>query len=191
MKPPAPMRKRLTENIKSLAIDTVAAEVAEAAVVLPLLFTVLLGIYWFGQAFRTYGTIARAAQEGARAAAAPACSTCTTLTVGTSSTNAYTAISNVLNAASLSPSNLQMPSTIPSAKSCLDGTTVINSCDGTEANICVQYNVELSDTTKGGNLVCGVAVSFQYPYQFWLPFTSLNLQSIKLPAAAHVRQESQ
>jgi hypothetical protein len=30
--------------------------------------------------------------------------------------------------------------------------------------------------------VCGVIVSFKYPYQFWFPFTSLNLQSISLKA---------
>src|SRR5271157_6473486 len=61
---------------RGLAGETRAAEVAEAAAVLPLMFMVLLGIFWFGQAFSIYGTITRAAQEGARAGAAPQCSTC-------------------------------------------------------------------------------------------------------------------
>ena len=35
------------------------------------MFMMLLGIFWFGQAFSIYGAITRAAQEGARAGAAP------------------------------------------------------------------------------------------------------------------------
>ena len=42
----------------------------------PLMFMILLGIFWFGQAFSIYGAITRAAQEGARAGAAPYCTTC-------------------------------------------------------------------------------------------------------------------
>ena len=58
--------------------DTRGAEIAEAAAVLPLMFMILLGIFWFGQAFSMYGAITRAAQEGARAGAAPPCTTCGT-----------------------------------------------------------------------------------------------------------------
>ena len=32
--------------------------------------------------------------------------------------------------------------------------------------------------------VCGISVSFQYPFQFWLPFTSLNKQRIWISASA-------
>jgi hypothetical protein len=46
-------------------------------------------------------------------------------------------------------------------------------------------------TQPGGAGVCGVAVTFQYPYQFWLPFTSLNNQQIMLTASARVRIETQ
>ena len=63
--------------VRRLADDTSGAEIAEAAAVLPLMFMILLGIFWFGQAFSIYGTITRAAQEGARAGAAPYCTTCT------------------------------------------------------------------------------------------------------------------
>ena len=37
----------------------------------------------------------------------------------------------------------------------------------------------------------GISVSFAYPFRFWLPFTSLNKQSIQLQAVAHVRTEAQ
>jgi len=53
--------------ISRLAAETTGAEIAEAAAVLPLMFMILLGIFWFGQAFSIYGAINRAAQEGARA----------------------------------------------------------------------------------------------------------------------------
>lgn len=181
------MRHQLTQNVRRLARDTTGSEIAEAAAVLPLLFMVLIGIFWFGQAFRIYGTITRAAQEGARAAVAPACSTCPALG-STPATNAHTAISNVLTTAKLDPTTMSRPTTTPPAVSCNGGPI---SCDGSQPKICVQQNIQLSDPATGGTGVCGVSVSFRYPYQFWLPFTSLNQQLINIPAAARVRQESQ
>src|SRR3954453_3567840 len=82
--------------------ETRGAEIAEAAAVLPLMFMMLLGIFWFGQAFSIYGAITRAAQEGARAGAAPYCTTCTASNSAT--TNVSNAVNNVLNAAKLDPS---------------------------------------------------------------------------------------
>src|SRR5882724_5911249 len=61
---------------KRVAGETRGAEIAEAAIVLPLMFTLLLGIYWFGRAYNIYTTITHAAREGARAASAPTCATC-------------------------------------------------------------------------------------------------------------------
>jgi Flp pilus assembly protein TadG len=179
------MRKRLTQLLRRLTCDSAGAEIAEAAAVLPLLFMVLIGIFWFGQAFRIYGTITRAAQEGARAAVAPQCTTCAA--INPPPLNAFNAISNVLNAANLDPKNLN-PGTPPAAISCNGSPT---SCDATEPKICVQTNIRLSDPATGGTGACGVAVSFQYPYQFWLPFASLNQQRIQIPAAARVREETQ
>ena len=64
---------------RCLARDTRGTEIAEMAVVLPLLFMLLMGIFWFGQAFRVYGTLTQAARAGARAAVAPVCATCARL----------------------------------------------------------------------------------------------------------------
>ena len=58
------------------------------------------------------------------------------------------------------------------------------------SNVCVQGPVQLSNTTTGTG-VCGVSVTFQYPFQFWLPFTSLNKQRVLLIASARVRMETQ
>ena len=78
-------------HLRKLGSETVGAEIAEAAAVLPLMFMILLGIFWFGQAFSIYGAITRAAQEGARAGAAPSCATCTQLTSLDRATNAVSA----------------------------------------------------------------------------------------------------
>ena len=149
--------------LRKLVRETRGSEIAEAAVVLPLMFTMLLGIFWFGQAFSIYGAITRAAQEGARAGATSSCSTCS---AGSSRvTNATNAVKNALTASKLDPTNIQ--------------------------SLSVQVPIQIASTTSGTNGVNGISVSFQYPFQFWLPFTSLNKQRILLSASARVRLEDQ
>jgi len=172
--------------LRNLVRDTRGAEIAEAAAVLPLMFTMLLGIFWFGQAFSIYGAITRAAQDGARAGAAPSCTTCTPLSGSARAANAVAATQAALTIVKLDPIRARQPSPIPTFLSCGGPTT----CDGGNSNYCVQAPVQLSDTTTGTG-VCGVSVSFQYPYQFWLPFTSVNKQRIWLSASARVRLENQ
>jgi Flp pilus assembly protein TadG len=175
------------KTLRRLVRETRAVEIAEAAAVLPLMFMILLGIFWFGQAFSIYGTITRAAQEGARAGAAPQCSTCA---AGSGAAqNANSAVQTALSAAKLDISNARYPSPLPTGFACTGGGSV--SCDGTAANVCVQTGIQLSNTASGGAGVCGISVSFQYPFQFWLPFTPLNKQRIWMTAAAHARIESQ
>ena len=181
------MTRSLTRVLRRLGRDSDGAEIAEAAAVLPLLLMVLLGIFWFGQAFRIYGTITRAAQEGARAAAAPACTTCAA--ISPPATNAYVAIRNVLVTANMNIIGLQPPTPAPSFLSCKGGSAP--RCDASQPSICVQKDVQMSDPATGGTGECGVSVSFQYPYQFWLPFTTLNQQRIKIAAEARVREETQ
>ena len=64
--------KRIARKLES----TDGAEIAEAALVLPLVFMFLLGIVWFGRAFNIYSTIQQAAQQGAITAARESCATC-------------------------------------------------------------------------------------------------------------------
>jgi hypothetical protein len=182
------------------------SDLAEAALVLPLMFTILLGIFWFGQAFSIYGTITHAAREGARAAVAPPCATCSG--INDPSANAYTAIQSALLAAKLDPNKLQPPSTLPdlcicgsNSTSCPGGGAV--KCDTGQTNICVQGvsrtkngpidrdNIQLSSKNRDAAGVCGISVSFQYPYTFWLPGTSLNKRQILLQAQAEMRVETQ
>jgi Flp pilus assembly protein TadG len=192
-----PMWKRTRKTLQKLcanrlAIDTSGAEIAEAAAVLPLMFMILLGIFWFGQAFRLYGTITRAAQDGARAGAVSSCTTCT---AGTSNvTNAVNAVNSDLLASNLNPNAVQGPTGVPPINACPNVVNG-NSCQTSgSSQVCVQPSVQLSSTSvapSGATGVCGIAVTFQYPYSFWLPFTSLNKQQIMLTATARVRIENQ
>jgi Flp pilus assembly protein TadG len=180
--------RRLVQRLaQRLAKEDSGTELMEAAAIFPLLFMIFLGIFWFGQAFTMYGTITRAAQDGARAGAAPTCSTCNT---GNSpAQNAYNAVVADFTIANLNIANAQQLSTQPSFNSC---NTTLPNCDTTIGpQICVQQPVYLTNAPPGGPGVCGVAVSFQYPYQFWLPFTSLNKTQIWLKAQARVRIETQ
>jgi hypothetical protein len=176
--------------------------------VLPLMFTILLGIFWFGQAFSIYGTITHAARQGARAAVAQGCTTCTG--ANDPSQNANNAIVNALKAANLDPNKMQLPAPLPGLCICGSPTTSctgggVVACDSGQSKICVQGvsrgrrrgspvdqdNIQLSSSTGGGAGVCGLSVSFEYPYKFWLPFTSLNKRQILLRAQAEMRVESQ
>ena len=175
-----------------LVVETRGAEIAEAAAVLPLMFMILLGIFWFGQAFSIYGAITRAVQDGARAAAVPYCATCTT--ASTSIANAASAVRSDLLASKLDPSSAQSPSTPPSMFSCIDRSSI--PCDGSTTSFCFQVPIQLTSTSggatgNGASPLCGVSVSIQYPFRFWMPFTSINNQTIWITSSAQVRMESQ
>lgn len=160
-----------------------AAEIAEAALVLPVVFIFLLGIIWFGRAFNIYSTITQAAQQGAIVAARPTCATCNS-SFPIDATVA-TAVISVMQASSLDPSLIM-------------GGTPQPGCSSPN-NIQVCRQVLLNSTT--GNApppctpgtqfqICGAIVSFQYPFQFYLPFTSLNLSQVVLNAQGQSRMEN-
>lgn len=168
-----------------LGTEVRGAEIAEAAAVLPLMFMMLLGIFWFGQAFSIYGAITRAAQDGARAGAAPVCATCAT--GSSAAANAVAAVNSDLLASKLDPARIPTLSSTPALTACTGATNLCATVAG--SNVCVQGPVKLSNASGTG--VCGISVTFQYPFQFWLPFTSLNKQRILLTASARMRMETQ
>ena len=170
-----------------LADEVSGAEIAEAAAVLPLMFLILIGIFWFGQAFSIYGAITRAAQDGARAGSLPYCVTCTQ--PSTAAANAIAAVQNDLLASKLDPSKAQQPSPLPSVQACSQGASV--TCDGASTNVCVQAPILLTRTADRASGLCGISVSLSYPYRFWLPFTSVNNQTILITASSRMRMETQ
>ncbi len=172
-----------------LVHETVGAEIAEAAAVLPLMFMVMLGIFWFGQAFAIYGAITRAAQEGARAGSYSAsCATCGPDLLPQRLTSAASAVQTALIASKLDPTKARQPVPPPSYTQCTGGLPSCNSTAST--NFCVQAPVHMSPRAGAGG-ACGISVSLQYPFQFWLPFTSLNKQRIWISSSALVRLENQ
>jgi len=170
-----------TEFWKNTAHDSRGTEIAEAAIVLPLVFMLVLGIYWFGRAYNIYATITHAAREGARAAAAPACALCgnTALTPD----QVATRVAQALQASKLNPTQVTPLLPSPALKDCTTKAPVTTCAvvGGGNPQICFQSNVQINAPTTEP-LSCGVSVSFQYPYQFYLPFTSLNQQLVQLKA---------
>jgi TadE-like protein len=168
------------------------AEIAEAALVLPLVFTLLLGIIWFGRAFNIYSTIQQAAQQGAISAARNLCATCG----NNASTNVVTVISTVMQADNLDPSQIKAsanpglpPCQLPSPPAPPGGT-----CAAPTDNIWVCSNVQLNPPATQPQPAtqapqCGVVVSFQYPFTFNL-LALTPLPSITLSAQAQSRMEN-
>ena len=182
------MTTYIRSTLRKLVTDSRGAEIAEAAAVLPLMFMFLLGIFWFGQAFAIYGAITRAAQEGARAGSIPNCATCVAPTnpLAQYQTNAVNAAQAAMVASKLNPALARFPVPPPSFLACGSYST---SCGTGSTNICVQAPVQVTTAASGETAICGTSVSFQYPFQFWLPFTSLNKQQIWITASARVRLE--
>jgi len=162
--------------------ETRGSQVAEAALVMPLAFMLLLGIYWFGRAFNTYATINSAAREGARIAVAQTCATCG----NTAPSTVASTVTQTMQASSVDPSQIiQYPSTLPTPANC-PSPFPSASCSVSSAP---NKNVTVCNYVALTAQVCGVTVSFQYPYQFWLPFTSLNNQQIILTADVQMKGE--
>jgi len=172
-------------RLKKIVTGTRGSEIAEAALVIPIFFMIMLGIYWFGRAFNTYATINHAAREGALVATMSNCASCgNTATTPATVANAVTA---ALQAAGLNPNKIQTyaPATVfcPGAPPC-------NSANN---NITVCSNVQLTAPASPGSPVCGVTVSFQYPYNFSLPIPVLpygsNPFNLQLKADVQMKGE--
>jgi|SRR5215470_6597119 len=147
------------------------AEVVEMAFVLPILLTLLLGVFWFARAYNVYDTMTRAACEGARIAAAPSCSACGAQ---------YPSIDTV---ASTVNSSLVASSLDPTQVSC---GVCAGTCYGSAPAICYQSGVVLNPSTNPTEY--GVIVSFSYPFQLQIPFMTFN-QSLTLSTIVRMRQE--
>lgn len=138
-----------------------AAELLEVALVLPLLLSLLLGMISFARAYNAYQTITRAAREGARMLVLTDCATCSNTEY--SSASARTIVNNVLVSANFDPASVTNYS-----------TTYV-----------------WTDSTYATPQQCGVDISFTYPFQLVIPFTSVNLTNLQLAASAQMRLENQ
>ena len=164
------MKRKTWLKMKSairLGRETSGAEIAEAAVVLPLLFMLLFGIMWFARAFNIYTTINRAARQGALAAAANNCATCGN--ARQTQANIQTNVVNpILTASHLDPGQVQ--------------------------NFTVLWDQPLNPGTPP--VEYGAVVSLQFPYSFKLngvsccpPTLTPITTGIVMTAQAQARQE--
>jgi Flp pilus assembly protein TadG len=153
---------RLSLYIRKKWAEEAGAELFEAALILPVLLTLLFGIISFGRAYNVYQTITRAAREGARELVLTTCASCGNAT--------YTAADI--------RTNFVEPSL---AASNLDTSKVSNY---TTTYVWLDPN----DPTP---YICGVQISFDYPYSLSIPFTSQNLSTLTLKATVQMRMENQ
>ena len=167
-------------------------EILEVAVVLPVVFTFLLGIIWFGRAFNIYSTITQAAEQGAATAARPTCATCGEPVDNWNGTSfpgdatVENSVFSVMRASSIDPNQTMMY--IPGGLQFCAPPVPTGGCNTTTSGVSVCRSVVLNPA--GVTPQCGTIVSFQYPFQMNLPFTSLNMQQIVLKAQAQSRMEN-
>lgn len=137
------------------------ADVFEAALVLPVLMTLLMALFAFGRGWDIYQTMTRAAREGVREATTTSCATC-----GSSYTAPAEIQSNIvfpaLRAAGLDTSNPLLNSTYEQ----------------------VQAPIDQAGT------VCGVYITFSYPDRLQIPFIPMNLGTIRLTTKVQMRLEN-
>jgi hypothetical protein len=178
----------MIRRIKTFLAPTTGSEIAEAALVLPLAFMILLGIYWFGRAFNVYATLNHAAREGARYAVAQTCATCGN--GPQTANNIASQVGQAMQASGLNPSLATAPAV--SYTACGGGTPTCQTPNGSgdpQISICSNIQLVTPTTAGSGGPACGVAIDFQYPYQMGLPFTSLNGTPITLSAHIQMRTE--
>jgi hypothetical protein len=87
---------------KRLFKETAGQEIAEAAVVLPVLFLIVFGILWFARAYSIYSTLERAANAAAVAGAQSGCATCASAPVNVQTT----VVNPIVSAAHLDPAQV-------------------------------------------------------------------------------------
>jgi Flp pilus assembly protein TadG len=137
------------------------SELLEMAFILPILLTLLIGIFWMARAYNIYSTIARAAREGARTSVSPTCSTCGSAfpTVATVTTT----VKNAMAASGLATS-------------------------GGGISVSVQQHQQLNLDSNNPTALWTV-VTVTYPFQFVLPFTKLNGATVNISAKAQMVEE--
>jgi hypothetical protein len=136
-------------------------ELVEAALVITVFLSLLIGIFWIARGYNVYQTMRRAAREGARFAVAPSCAMCGN--AYPSDTEVRAVIANALQADALDPS-LVSPDPIP-----IDRDVVLNPGSYIEER--------------------GVVINFSYPYEIYFPFTPVEVTTITLNASVQMREE--
>lgn len=175
---PRTLIKRFSVRLVTNWKEESGAELVEAAVVIPLLLMLLLGIISFGRAWNVYQTITRAAREGAKAAVLTPCADstyCPGAAPYTASNIWTNFVDPVLDSANLIPGG--------------SGSIPSSGIPPNLINPSITYvQLDPNDTVPH---ICGVRITFEYPYTFSLPFTSVNFSTVNLSTTVQMRLENQ
>ena len=136
--------------------STDGQQIAEFAVIVPLLVTLMLGIFEFGRAYQVYSALSSAAIAGAKAASLPTCATCGNQYL-TPNQIAAQAVAPILET-----NHIQLAAISPGT--CGNPGDVVTSVPPT---ICVNQGT----APMGPN-----TVRFVYPYSFGLPLGSYSMR---------------
>jgi Flp pilus assembly protein TadG len=179
-----------TMGLRLAPHDDAGQELVEAAIVLPILFLILLAIFWFGRAFNISSTLDRAASEGVKTANRRSCATCG---------NAFRTDSQVVAqiTAVLNADHLQIGS--------VQAYTPAFACRATPAPTCTTLqNVQIC---RGVPLTCGSAacqtptpvacgtnpelgVRVSFAYQTSSPLSIANIPPIVIHASVQSEAEN-
>ena len=129
-------------RLRTIKTEETGAELVEAALIIPLLLTFLVGIVSVGRGFNVYQTITRAAREGAKSLVLTTCATCGNTPV--SAAEAQWFVDQSLIGANLNPADV---------------------CPSPDCPAAPPYTSEYVwlDPTAPVPQECGVAISFSYP----------------------------
>jgi hypothetical protein len=179
--------ERLTVVLRLASLDDAGQEIVEAAFVLPILFLILLAIFWFGRAFNISSTLDRAARAGVTTASRRSCATCGN--VSQTDSQVVAQITSVLDADNLKIGSVQAYSP-PFACTAIPAPTCT-----TLQNVQICRNVPLTCGSAacqtptpgdcGTNPLLGVRVSFAYQTA-----TPLNIAKIP-PIVIHASAQSE
>ena len=180
------------KQVRKIIFGSGGSQIAEAALVMPIVFFLFLGIFWFGRAFNTYATINHAAREAARQAATSSCALCGNVDNSLNADPIATVVAKALQASKLDPT--QVSPVTPSFCTCgnLSCQTQVPcaTVSAGQPQVCVQFNVQLNPlaTTPGS---CGVSVAFRYPYEFYFysPSTYFHPQQNFLSTQVQAKSE--
>ncbi len=149
-------------RLETMVRDQRGSELVEAAVVIGLVLTLLVGLVSMGRAFSVSQAMTRGAREGARAVVLTSCATCGNAPyTATQVRTLY--VDPALAAAHLDVAQVQ--------------------------NYATTY--VLLDAAASTPYQCGVRVSFDYPFRFVIPFTPLHLTTITISTQVQMRLENQ
>lgn len=163
----------------------------EAALILPILFLILLGIFWFGRAFNIASTVERAAAKGIQVNSHQTCATCSPSNTAATNAQIVAAIVAALQDDHLKTVNLTpyMPAFSCNAGTPPTCTTLqgVGICRGVPLT-CGTTQCQSPPIACGANAELGVRVSFGY--NFNSPFPLANLTGLTLHASAQSQPEN-